>query len=229
MPPIRLTQRRVDALRPRRKVRDIRDAELKGYGVRVMPSGATRYFVHSQHRGKRIWKIIGDAAAIAEPEARARARAMLAALRDGQEPEAAEPGETLFETVAEEVFDRYGRRWKPRTMDANRAYLRRQILPFVRGQAHRRDNPGGGAGPNRIGGRNQDSAQTALNHEPNVVDGVSISILLSFSSGRAHPSLPGWSPITQVRGMIFSNSRLQFGACPGRWCNGPASYAASGG
>ena len=80
MPAIRLTQRRVDALRPRRKVRDVRDAELKGYGVRVMPSGARRYFIHSQHRGKRVWKIIGDAAAIAEPEARARARSMLAAM-----------------------------------------------------------------------------------------------------------------------------------------------------
>ncbi len=85
MPAIRLTQRRVDALRPRPKVRDIRDAELKGYGVRVMPSGARRYFIHSQHRGKRVWKIIGDAATITEPEARARARSMLAALRDGRE------------------------------------------------------------------------------------------------------------------------------------------------
>ena len=91
MPPIRLTQRRVDALRPRRKVRDIRDAELKGYGVRVMPYGARRYFIHGQHRGKRVWKIIGDAAAIAEPEARARARSILAALRDGREPAAADP------------------------------------------------------------------------------------------------------------------------------------------
>ena len=134
MPAIRLTQRRVDALRPRRKVRDIRDAELKGYGVRVMPSGARRYFIHSQHRGKRVWKIIGDAAAIAEPEARARARSMLAALRDGREPEALDPGGTLFDTVAEEVFDRYGRRWKPRTLDVNRAYLRRQILPFFAGR-----------------------------------------------------------------------------------------------
>ena len=40
MPSIRLTQRRVDALRPRSMLRDILDAELKGYGVRVMPSGA---------------------------------------------------------------------------------------------------------------------------------------------------------------------------------------------
>ena len=134
MPSIRLTQRRVDALRPRRNVRNIRDAELKGYGVRVMPSGARRYFIHSQHRGKRVWKIIGDAAAIAEPEARTRARSMLAALRDGREPDAADPGGTLFETVAEEVFGRYGRRWKPRTLDVNRAYLRRQILPFFAGR-----------------------------------------------------------------------------------------------
>ena len=67
MPPLRLTQRRVDALRPRRKVRDVRVAELKGYGVRVMPSGARRYFIRSQRRGKRVWKIIGDAAATAEP------------------------------------------------------------------------------------------------------------------------------------------------------------------
>ena len=134
MPTIRIIQRRVDALRPRRKVRDIRDAELKGYGVRVMPSGAKRYFIHSQHRGKRIWKIIGDAAATAEPEARATARSMLAALRDGREPAAAGPGGTLFETVAEEVFERYGRRWKPRTLDVNRAYFRRQILPFFAGR-----------------------------------------------------------------------------------------------
>ena len=134
MPPIRLTQRRVDALWPRRKVRDIRDTELKGYGVRIMPSGARRYFIHSQHRGKRVWKIIGDATVIAEPEARASARSMLAALRDGREPGAADPGGTLFEAVAEEVFERYGRRWKPRTLNVNRAYLRRQILPFFAGR-----------------------------------------------------------------------------------------------
>ena len=78
---------------------------------------------------------MGDAAAITEPEARARARSMLAALRDGREPAAADSGGTLFETVAAEVFDRYGRRWKPRTLGVNRAYLRRQILPFFAGRS----------------------------------------------------------------------------------------------
>ena len=130
MPGIRLTQRRVDALPRRRVVRDVRDTELKGYGVRVMPSGAKRYFIHSQHQGRRVWKIVGDAGTMTEAEARNRARSMLAALRDGRDADAGDPGEALFETVAEEVFTRYGRRWKPRTLQVNRIYLRRQILPF---------------------------------------------------------------------------------------------------
>ena len=134
MAAIRLTQRRVDALRPRRKVRDVRDAELKGYGVRVMPSGTKRYFVHTQHQGRRVWKTVGDAAAMTEPDARARARAMLAALRDGGDSGTQAPGEALFETVAEEVFVLHGRRWKPRTLKVNRGYLRCQILPFFAGR-----------------------------------------------------------------------------------------------
>ena len=134
MPAIRLTQRRVDALRPRRKVRDLRDTELKGYGVRVMPSGAKRYFVHTQHQGRRVWKTLGDATAMTEAEARALARSALAAFHGGRSPDAEAPEETLFEAVAEEVFALYGRCWKPRTLAVNRTYLRCQILPFFEGR-----------------------------------------------------------------------------------------------
>lgn len=35
-----------------------------------------------------------------------------------------------FEIMADEVFRRHGRRWKPRTMRVNRSYLRNQILPW---------------------------------------------------------------------------------------------------
>ena len=135
MPRVRLTQRRVDALRRRSTVRDVRDAELRGYGIRVMPSGAKSYFIHSQHQSRRVWKIVGNAADMTEAEARARARSMLAALRDGRDADAEVPGEALFETVAEEVFVRYGRRWKPQTLSVNRVYLRRQILPFFEGRS----------------------------------------------------------------------------------------------
>ena len=134
MAAIRLTQRRVDNLRPRKTVRNVRDADLKGYGVRIMPSGTKRYFIHSQHRGHRVWKIVGDAAVMTEAEARARARSMLAALRDDRDLDADMSGDVPFETVAEEVFSRYGRRWKPRTLAANRRYLHDQLLPFFAGR-----------------------------------------------------------------------------------------------
>ena len=130
MPAIRLTQRRVDALKPRRKVRDLRDTELKGFGVRVMPSGTKRYFIHTQHQGRRVWKTVGDATAMTEAEARALARSMLAAFHGGRAPDAEAPEDTLFEAVAEQVFTLYGRRWKLRTLEVNRTYLRCQILPF---------------------------------------------------------------------------------------------------
>ena len=46
----RLSQRRVDALKIRKSAYDIRDPELKGFGVRVLPSGAIRYFIHTPAR-----------------------------------------------------------------------------------------------------------------------------------------------------------------------------------
>ncbi len=69
-----------------------------------------------------------------EAEARGRARSMLAALRDDRDIETEVSGDVLFETVAEEVFSRYGRRWKPRTLEVNRGYLHNQILPFFAGR-----------------------------------------------------------------------------------------------
>ncbi len=128
-----LTDARVRALNPRRTARDIRDGKLKGFGVRVMPSGRKTFFVHCQHDGRRVWKIVGDADEIGAGEARSRAAAMLAAIRqDGPLP--AQPEDTVFEAVADATFRRHERIWKPRTMEVNRGYLRCQILPQFAGR-----------------------------------------------------------------------------------------------
>ena len=135
MATVRLDERRVDALKPRKSVYDVRDRELTGFGIRVLPSGAKRYFVHSQHQGRRIWKIVGEAGTIGADEARARARTLLAAIRDGSDDDVAAPPDTAFETVGDEVFRRYARNWKPSTLQVNRGYYRKQILPWFRGRA----------------------------------------------------------------------------------------------
>ena len=128
-----LTDARVRALRPRGAARDIRDGKLKGFGVRVMPSGARRFFIHCQHEGRRVWRIVGDAAVMNADEARARAAAMLAAIRRDA-PLPALPEDTVFEAVAAAAFRRHERLWKPRTMQVNRGYLRCQILPRFAGR-----------------------------------------------------------------------------------------------
>ena len=128
----RLTQARLHALRSRKTVRDIRDADLKGFGVRVYPTGRKCFFIHSQYEGKRVWQIVGDAASLSVEDARTRARSMLAAGRGGT---SAASGPVLFEDVAEEVFRRYARNWKPGTLKANRYYYANQIRPWFRARS----------------------------------------------------------------------------------------------
>ena len=134
MATIRLSQSRVDALKPRRSAYDVRDRDLKGFGVRVLTSGGKRYFIHSQHDGRRVWKLVGQAEALNVYEARNRARALLAAIRNGNGDEAAAPSSVRFETVADEVFRRYARNWKPSTLKVNRNYYRNHILPWFEGR-----------------------------------------------------------------------------------------------
>ena len=128
-----LTDARIGALVLRNTAYDIRDGKLRGFGVRVMPSGRKRFFVHCQHRGQRVWKIVGHVGAIDVGEARSLAKAMLAAIRRGEAPPP-RPEEALFEAVAETVFREHERVWKPRTLYVNRSYLRNQILPHFAGR-----------------------------------------------------------------------------------------------
>ena len=94
---LRLTQRRVNSFKPGKSVREFRDAELHGFGVRVLPTGRKRYFIHSQHNGQRVWKTIGNADDMTLKEARERARSHLAALRNGEpDPGVAEHSGTPF-------------------------------------------------------------------------------------------------------------------------------------
>ena len=110
-----------------------RDAKLRGFGVRVLPSGTRRFFIHTQHQGERIWKIVGDANSMTIDEARTRAATLLAEIR-GPTDTPVSPEDTRFEAVAEVVFHRHEHVWKPGTLAVNRVYLRRQILPAFSGR-----------------------------------------------------------------------------------------------
>ena len=128
----RLTQRQIDALKPRKKTFDVRDTELKGFGVRVRSSGIKRYFIQRQQQEIRTWRIIGNAAAMTLEEARCHARSVLASLHNGEEIIAATNEETRFGVVAEKLFEACERHWKVSTRKVNRNYLKNQVLPWFR-------------------------------------------------------------------------------------------------
>ena len=135
MATLRLDERRVDTLKPRKSAYDVRDRELKSFGVRVLPSGAKRYFIHSQHHGPAG---LEDRRSGPGPSARTRLapgpRPLLAAIREGNDGPAAAPPDTAFETVGEEVFRRYARNWKTSTLQVNRGHYRNHILPWFKGR-----------------------------------------------------------------------------------------------
>ena len=150
-----LNQHRVDHLKPRNSTYDIRDIDLKGFGVRILPSGKKSYFLQTQYEGRRRWTKIGDADAMPEAEARSQARSMLAGIGKGRESVSAQPAEIAFEAVAEEVFAYYRRHWKPRTLAVNLNYYENHIRPagpdaMVQGAADCRHYAAGGAGMVRV-------------------------------------------------------------------------------
>ena len=214
-----LTDARVKALRPRKTAFDIRDGKLAGFGVRVLPSGRKRFFVHSQHRGERIWKIVGDAATTSVNGARSRAVRTLAAIRRGEEAPR-DPAETLFEAVAETVFERYAGVWKPRTLEVNRCYLKNQILPRFAGRGKsttsiRRDVRGLVRFSPRDAGRGGPIHAGALRHHEG---GGSHG-----SSARGLQPLPGHPALPPQGARRASCPTTRCAACP-RGTGGPCGH-----
>ena len=99
-----LNQIRVDRLKPRNSTYDIRDTDLKGFGIRTLPSGKKSYFLQTQYDGQRRWTKIGNADVISEAEARLQARSLLAGIRKGRESIPDLPADIAFEAAADEVF-----------------------------------------------------------------------------------------------------------------------------
>ena len=55
----KITKRSVDALRPEDRERVVWDDDIKGFGVRVHPSGKKVYIVKYRHRGRAVKTTIG--------------------------------------------------------------------------------------------------------------------------------------------------------------------------
>ncbi len=129
----RITKRVVDALRPQERERVVWDDEIKGFGVRVHPTGKRVYIVKYRHRGRVVKTTIGPHGPIAPAEARARAAEIITAARTGRDPAAAGGrggrGPTVAELAQRFLEECLPAHCKPGTRTVYRSALVNHVIP----------------------------------------------------------------------------------------------------
>ena len=110
------------------------DSALKGFGVRVYPSGAKVYVVQARGPNGPKRAAVGRHGVISAGQARRRAVSMLARIKAGEEPDSARAARSRTGPTVAELAERYLREHvevhcKPRTAKAYRCLFERYILP----------------------------------------------------------------------------------------------------
>jgi integrase len=131
----KITKRLVEAAEVREKDYIICDDELRGFAVRVLPSGK-RYYVVQYRIGTRYRRMsLGQHGVLTTEKARTKAFNLLAAVKDGKDPAGDRQQGRKAPTVAElaQRFDKehIAVRLKPGAAQEYRRNLRRFILPAI--------------------------------------------------------------------------------------------------
>ena len=130
----KITKRTVDALQPAERERVVWDDDIKGFGVRVHPTGRKVYIVKYRHEGRSIKATIGPHGPITPAAARARAAEIVTLARTGRDLEGKTPhtradGFTMAE-LARRFLDEYAPgHLKPGSVVLYRQIIGRRILP----------------------------------------------------------------------------------------------------
>jgi integrase len=133
----RLTKRAVNALTPASDRYTVWDVELRGFGLRVEPSGAMSYLVRYRPRGSARQRQItlGRHGVLTADEAREAARKALGAVAHGGDPmeerSASRDGLTLQELADRFLREHTEKKLKASTADYYRWTLERYALPSL--------------------------------------------------------------------------------------------------
>ena len=122
--------KRVRAAKPRDKRYAIRDDVIPGLMLRVHPGGERTFVIERRVRRRRRYATIGPADSVSVPEARDKARDLIAGFLDMPAkttgPRTSGRAMTAF---ADEFIHRHTHHWKPGTLETNRHIIHKHILP----------------------------------------------------------------------------------------------------
>ena len=133
---LKITKRTVDALKPDAKRYHAWDAELKGFGLRIEPTGRKAYIVKTRVQGEQRWLTIGEHGSPWTPEqARKKACELLSAVHvEGRDPAKEKQAAKAMLTIAE-LCDLYLRdgvgHKKPSTIKADHGRMEHHIKPLL--------------------------------------------------------------------------------------------------
>ncbi len=136
----KLTARTVEAAQSGERAVVIYDTDLKGFGVRVMPSGSKSWIVEyrpaaSGRTGNKKRMSLGSTSTVTATQARTRAKDILGAVRGGADPLGDRAADRATATVAELVerflVDHVERRRKASTVSLYRTAARLYIVPAI--------------------------------------------------------------------------------------------------
>jgi integrase len=103
----KITKRTVDALKPKERERVVWDDDLKGFGVRIHPSGRKVFIVKTRHRGRVIKMTIGPCTAVSTTYARVRAAEIITDARAGKHPSGRRSGAPTMRDLGKRFLKEY--------------------------------------------------------------------------------------------------------------------------
>ncbi len=136
MPKVKLTKTAVDTADPREKDYELRDTVVPGFILKVTPAGRKIFMiVYRTNSGDRRKPAIGRFGELTVEQARRIAQDWLADVRQGRDPSAEKAAGRKAPTVKElcdQFIEDYSKaRNKPYTVEMNRLYIDKHIVPFL--------------------------------------------------------------------------------------------------
>ena len=128
----KITKRTVDALKPHERERVVWDDDLKGFGVRVHPSGRKVFIVKTRYRGRIIKMTIGPHGAVSPTYARVRAAEIITDARAGKNPAGRKSGAQTMHALGKRFLEDYVPvHCKPSTAEEYRRSIKLFIDPKI--------------------------------------------------------------------------------------------------
>ena len=131
----KITKRTVDALGPAERERIVWDDDIKGFGVRVHPTGRKVYIVKYRHEGRSVKVTIGPHGPVTPAAARAKAAEIVTLAKTGRDLAGRTPrlrGSATMADLARRFMDEYApAHLKPSTVSLYRRIIEGRILPWL--------------------------------------------------------------------------------------------------